>query len=222
MLQYTQATLHTALTLWNTNSDPDFAATLPEIVRRGEIRLSRALDLDALDTVNTAVSTAAATATVTKPATLIDEGSVSVTVSGAKSALIKRSRDWIELYNRTSSIQGTPKYYCDTNETTWTLAPVPAGVYPLTIQGNFLLTSIEDGSSSAVTWFSTQAPDLLYHACSIEALDFLKAWARKDREVQEFGQGVALFTGIARNLQRTDYEDTANNRQSANTPGTQG
>jgi hypothetical protein len=221
MLQYTQATLHTALTLWNVNSDPDFVNTLPEIVKRGEIRLSRALDLDSLDTVNTAVSTVAATATVTKPATLINERSVTVLVAAKDTQLIKRSRAWVKLYN-SSGAQGTPKYYCETNETTWTLAPIPAGVYPLTIQGNFIFASIEDGATSSVTWFSTQVPDLLYYACSIEACEFLKAWAKKQQNQADFALALMQFTGIARTLQRTDSEDIVGERMSHNQPGTQG
>ena len=221
MLQYTQTSLHTALTLWNVNSDPDFAATLPEIVKRGEIRLSRVLDLDNLDTSNTSVSTAAATATVTKPATLINERAVTVNAASKDTLLIKRSRAWVKLYN-SSLAQGTPKYYCETSETLWTLAPIPAGVYPLTIQGNFIFASIEDGAGSSVTWFSTQVPDLLYYACSIEACEFLKAWAKKAQNEADLMVGVTQFTGIARNLQRADSEDIVGSRMSHNQPGTQG
>ena len=221
MLQYTQATLHTALTLWNVNSDPDFATTLPEIVRKGEILLSRTLDLDNLDSVNNAVSTAAAVATITKPATLINEREVSILAGGVQSTLVKRSRGWVDLYNGSGAAQGTPRFYCETNETTWTLAPIPLGVYPLRIQGNFTFASIEDGSSSTTTWFSTQVPDLLYYACSIEACEFLKNWNKKAQNSGDFAVRAKEFTGTARNLQRADIDDITGNRMSRNAPGTQ-
>ena len=212
---------HTALTLWNVNSDPDYVNTLPEIVRRGEIRLSRALDLDNLDTVNTAVSTATGVSTVTKPSTLINERVVNLTVASRVVQLVKRSRAWVDLYN-VAAATGTPKYYAEKNETTWTLGPVPAGIYPMTIHGNFIFASIEDGAGSSVTWFSTQTPDLLYYACSIEACEFLKAWAKKTQNEADLALGVTQFTGIGRILQRSDSEDMVGERQSHNPTGTQG
>lgn len=223
MLQYTQTSLHTALTLWNVNSDASFVATLPEIVKRGEIRLARALDLDSQDTFETTV-TAASTLLVVKPTSpqvLINERAVSVNVGGQELPLVKRSRAWVQLYNKTNAT-GTPKYYAESDETHWAMAPIPAGVYTVTVHGSYTFASIEDGAGSSTTWFSTQVPDLLYYACSIEACEFLKAWAKKAQNEADFGKGVVEFTGIARNLQRADNEDLNSNRQNKNQPGTQG
>jgi hypothetical protein len=202
MLQYTQTSLHTALTLWNVNSDPDFANTLPEIVRKGEIRCARALDLDLLDSATTAV-TAAGVTTVTKPATLIYERTVTINVGGVDKVLVKRGRAWVKLMNA-SGTQGTPEYYCENDLTTWALAPIPLGIYTVTVQGNYLLNSIEDGPGSTVTWFSTQVPDLLYWACSIEACEFLKAWAKKAQNEADFEMAQRRFGKLAQNLQRVD------------------
>jgi hypothetical protein len=220
MLQYTQTTIQSSLKIWNVNADPDFNTNLPEIIRRGELRLARFLDLDNLDTMDTSVSTAASTETVAKPSTLIAERLVEVTVAGVKTFVKKRSRAWVDNYNKAGGT-GTPVYYAERNETTWALAPIPAGVYVMTVHGQFTFASIMDGSSSATTWFSTQVPDLFFYACSIEACEFLKAWTKKAQNEEDFNRLGQEFVSTARNLQRADIEDIISNRQNKNQPGTQ-
>lgn len=223
MLQYTRDTLRTALTQWNVNSDPLFVATLPEIVKRGEIRLSRLLDLDNLDSKETTVTVAStlAVAKPTSPLALIDERVVTINVASQELPMLKRSRAWVQMYNKTTANTGTPKYYAELSETQWAFAPIPAGVYTVTVHGNYCFASIEDGAGGGTTWFSTQVPDLLYYACSIEACEFLKAWAKKAQNESDLAQGVQLFTGTARNLQRSDIEDIIANRMNRNQAGTQ-
>ena len=220
MLQYTQTTIQSSLQTFNVNSDPAFATNLPEIIRKGELRLARFLDLDNLDTMDTSVSTAASTVTVTKPVTLIDERVVEVTVAGVTTFVNKRSRAWVDNYNKAGGT-GTPKYYAERSETAWALAPIPTGVYGMTIHGNFTFASIMDGAAGATTWFSTQVPDLFYLACSIEACEYLKAWAKKAQNQDDFNKLGNEFVSTARNLQRADVEDIIGMRQNQNLPGTQ-
>ena len=220
MLQYTQTTIKSSLQTWNVNADPDFVTNLPEIIRRGELRLARFLDLDNLDTMDTSVSTAASTETVTKPSTLIAERLVEVTVTAVKTFVKKRSRAWVDNYTKAGGT-GTPIYYAERSETLWALAPIPAGVYPLTVHGQFTFASIMDGSGSATTWFSTQVPDLFFYACSIEACEYLKAWSKKAQNEEDFNRLGQEFVSTARNLQRADIEDILGNRQNQNQPGTQ-
>jgi hypothetical protein len=220
MLSYTQASIKASLQTFNVNSDPDFVTNLPEIIRKGEMRLARYLDLDNLDTMDTSVSTANGVATVTKPTTLTFERLVEVTVAGKTTYLKKRSRAWVDFYANTAA-NGTPIYYAERNETTWALAPIPAGVYGLTIHGAFDFVSIMDGSGTATTWFSTQVPELFYLACSIEACEYLKAWAKKAQNEADFNRLAAEFVATAKQLQRADIEDIIGMRQNQNPTGTQ-
>lgn len=221
MLSYTQTTIQSSLQTFNVNSDPAFVANLPEIIRKGELRLARYLDLDNLDAMDTSASTAIGVVTVTKPVTLTDERLVEVTVGGVTTYVKKRSRAWVDNYNKAGGL-GTPVYYAERSETTWAMAPIPAGVYGVTIHGNFTFASIMDGAAGSTTWFSTQVPDLFYLACSIEACEYLKAWAKKAQNEADFMVLGEQFTGTARNLQRSDIEDIIGDRQNKNQPGTQG
>lgn len=220
MLSYTQTTIKSSLQTFNVNSDPDFVTNLPEIIRKGEMRLARYLDLDNLDTMDTSVSTAASTVTVTKPTTLMFERLVEVTVAGTTTFVKKRSRAWVDNYNKAGGT-GTPVYYAERSETTWALAPIPAGVYGLTIHGSFDFVSIMDGAAGATTWFSTQVPDLFYLACSVEACEYLKAWAKKAQNEADFNRLAAEFVATAKQLQRADIEDIIGMRQNQNPAGTQ-
>ena len=144
-----------------------------------------------------------------------------ITIGGVTSFLKKRSRAWVDFYNRTATT-GSPLYYAERNETTWALAPIPAGIYQLTIHGAFDFVSIMDGAAGATTWFSTQVPDLFYLACSIEACEYLKAWAKKAQNEADFNRLAAEFVATAKQLQRADIEDIIGMRQNQNPAGTQG
>lgn len=220
MLSYTQTTIKSSLQTFNVNSDPDFVTNLPEIIRKGEMRLARYLDLDNLDTMDTSISTTGAQVTVTKPTTLMFERLVEITVAGQVSFLKKRSRAWVDFYNK-GAAQGTPLYYAERSETQWALAPIPAGVYGLTIHGAFDFVSIMDGAAGATTWFSTQVPELFYLACSIEACEYLKAWSKKAQNEADFNRLAAEFVATAKQLQRADIEDIIGMRQNQNPTGTQ-
>lgn len=198
MLSYTKGTLKTALTIWNVNSDPDFVATLDEIIRRGEVRLTKELDLDAVYSVNDTFTTTLS-ALAFKPLNMINERLVLMSIAGKNATILKRSRSWVERYNE-DSLAGSPKFYCEYDEDRWAFAPIPDASYIVTVHGNYTFASIVDGDDNTQTWFSTRAPDLLYIACSIEANDFLKAWAKRDLNLADLESQSTTFMGVAENL----------------------
>ncbi len=212
MLVYTQDTLKAALTLWNRNSAPEFVTTLPEIIQRGELALSRAIDFDPEHSDNDTTTTASATE-VFKPADLLNEDSLWITVAGARTPLVKRSRDFCKYITRTP---GTPQYYCEMDETRWEVAPPALDAYLITVTGGYELSSIMDGDGTTTTYFSTKLPDLLYLACSIEATGFIKFWERQDRLIAEFSAKVATFRGETPNNDHPQGADQVGDRQQSN------
>lgn len=219
MLAYTKATLKAAIENWNVNSDPDFVTTLDEIIQKGEVRLAKKLDLDNLDTVND-TTTAALSAQAFKPLNLINERLVLMSVAGKNTTILKRSRAWVERYNEDGTT-GAPRFYSEWDEDSWEFAPVPDADYLVTVHGNYTFASIVDGDDNNQTWFSTRVPDLLYLACSIEANEYLKFWAKRDTNLGDFETQSAALIGIAKNLQRSDIEDITQGGVSLNAPGTQ-
>lgn len=212
MLSYTQDTLKAALMLWNRNSAPEFEATLGEIIQKGELALMRAIDFDPVLSENDTTTTASATE-VFKPGSLLDEKSIWVTVAGVRTAVLKRSRDFIKYITRTP---GTPRYYAELDETRWEVAPPALDAYLLTVTGQYAPPSIMDGDGTTTSYFSTVIPDLLYIACAIEACDFLKFWDRKSNLIQDFVAKVSVFKGETSNQEATDGGDSLANRQQSN------
>ena len=220
MFQYTKASLKTHLQLWvegnGADADDAFIAALDEIIQRGELRLARGVDLDNLDYVLT-TTTAGTVPEVFKPAELVNERLLSISIAGRKTPLLKRSRAFIEAMNRDDGA-GTPRYYGEFDEDRWFVAPIPAAAYLIYVHGNWRPASIVDGNDANTTWFSTRIPDLLASACSIEAASELKFWTLKALQEAEYTAKLAAFRGIAANLKRADYEDILKGRQSLNTP----
>lgn len=225
MFQYTKATLRAALLDWNTNSNAEYVAALDDIIQRGELRLSRLLDLDNLDGVLT-TTTAGTVPEVFKPANLVNERVLVLDPGAAANVqLQKRSRAWIEAMNATGA-QGVPRYYgefdtADEDSARWFVAPIPDAAYLIFVHGNFSPASIVDGSDGTVTWFSRRVPDLLFLACSVEANEYLKYWAKKAANEAELAEKAAAFLGVAANLTRADTEDLLGQRQKQNAAPTQ-
>lgn len=217
---YTHATLKASLLSWNENADPEFESHLDEIIQRGEASLMRALDLGLTNESNDTATTASA-AEVFKPLNLIAEKEVWVTVGSTTTPLLRRSPAWVRMLGSTP---GTPKYYCDLDANRWNVGPPADGQYVIDVVGEYsTFPSITDGSDNQTSWFGDNVPDLLHVACSIEACEYLKFWAHKDRLLQEFGAKVAIFRGDTPNLKRADPEDKLGDRSSQNLttpPGT--
>lgn len=212
MLSYTKATLKAALTAWNRNSAPEFEAELDDIIQRGELDLMRAIDFDPLIGEND-TSTAALSAEVFKPSTLLHETECWITVSGTRTPLLKRSRAWVKMCSQTP---GTPQYYCERDEERWEVGPPALDAYLITVTGQYAPDSITDGGDDNTTYFSTKLPELLYLACAIQACEFLKFWGHKDALLAEFNMKVAIFRGETPNQELTQAGDTLGNRQQSN------
>lgn len=217
--QYTKATLKSALQSFNEDDSTEFVAALDDIIRLGEARLAKRLDLDALDSTAT-VMTAANSPEVTKPSNLIVDRLIIVDTTEVKLAVHRRSRGWVELYN-TDDEQGVPRYYSDLDEERWMIAPRAAQELELTVHGLYRPESIIDEDDGGTTWFSTRVPELLLLACSIDALEFLKSWGKKAAQEADFEAQAASWLKIAAPLQRSDIEDIVGNRQNTNKPDTQ-
>lgn len=218
--EYTKGTLQAALQSFLEDDSTEFVAAIPDIIRLGEARLAKRLDLDSLDSVGNA-ATAGDSAEVVKPDNLIVDRLIIVDLGDRKQAVHRRSRGWVELYN-VDGETGEPKFYSDLDEERWMVGPIPAQVWNLLVHGLYRPVSIIDGADDdATTWFSTRVPELLLMACSIEALEFLKFWSKKNAQETAFEEQAQLFLKIAAPLQRSDIEDIVGNRQNINKPDTQ-
>lgn len=221
MLTYTKATLKSSLQDWNVNADPNFVAALDEIIRKGELRLMKLLDLECFDAIGTTTTTASSDE-VFKPDNLIVDRLLMIdTGSGAIRPVQFRSRAWVAMNNQDAET-GVPKYYAEMDETRWNVAPLADTARMIYVHGLYRPASIVDGADANETWFSTRVPELLFLACSIEANEYLKHWARKSANESDLAEQAQQWLGIAARLQRTDVEDLLGDRMNLNKPNAQG
>lgn len=218
-MEFTQETLLDALQAFNEDDSEEFVDNLPTIVRLGEARLAKRLDLDSLDGIDT-VETVTDSTEITKPDDLVVERLLVLSGADSKTVVHRRTRAWVELYNADGEI-GTPKYYCDLDDERWLVAPAAAQVLEISVHGLYRPVSIMDGAATGTTWFSTRVPELLLLACSIDALEFLKFWSKKSAQEADFEAQASAWLKIAAPLQRVDVEDILGSRQNVNKPDTQ-
>lgn len=196
-LAWTYATLKAALQYWLVEQTTslaanDFTANVDTIIKIGELKLVRDLDITIFDSTAT-VNTSAADESVTKPSGYLAPITIFYTSGSTIQSVEPRSYEYVKDYGGT----GSPLYYADKDTTTWILAPVSATTVALTVRYIARPASIVDTSPS---WLGTNTPDALLYACLIASDEFLKdkaelaVWTEKyekdvlPRTKQEFAQ----------------------------------
>ena len=220
MLSYTKASLKLHLQTWvegnGIDADDAFVAGLDEIIGLAEIECFRDLDLDNLNSVNTA-TTAGTVPEVFRPENLIVEDLLVISIDGVKSQLHKRTRAFVEAMNR-SDTQGSPKYYAEFDENRWFTAPIADDAYLIFVHGHYTPASIVDGDDSNTTWLSTRLPDVFVAACESKAAQLLKNWNLKAVADDEYKRLLADARGVVAKLRTTDIEDMIQNRRTTQQP----
>jgi hypothetical protein len=99
---------------------------------------------------------------------------VSSSTLGNKFPVFKRNYDYVTNYASTAGVTARPRYYAEMDSNTWILSQAADQSYAVVVR--FIkrpqsLVTINGG----VTWLSANCGDLLFHACLLEAENFLKA-----------------------------------------------
>ena len=213
-LTYTLTSIKAAIQDAVEDDNADFVAALDDIVQKGETKLQ--LDIDA-DTFDSALDTATMTIgspVIAKPAGLVAERSVRVTVSGTSTPVIRKSVAFVQEYN-VGAANGTPVYYAEQGAN-FLVAPPPAGTYVLSVSGVYQPRTLVDDPTGS--WASVQMPVLLFYAVKVMALDYLKKWSAKALAEAQYAALLDNYIGIKRKAKRTDIEDAVGNQRTDQQP----
>jgi hypothetical protein len=172
MIGFTYVQLKQALLDWPEESKPEYTSNIDRIIELGELRLIRDLNLGLFDKTDLTPAVTAANPDVTKPTDLVSDRTLFFVVGGVKTRLLKRSLDFVKNYAPASTFTGTPKYYADKSDTTWTLAPYPIANGTLDVHYVARPASIVTAGTS---WFGDKCGDLLFACCLLESEQFIKA-----------------------------------------------
>lgn len=172
MALLTHANLRSAIQTYMENTASDFVADLDNIIQTAEERIQRELDLDFY--IQTVTGTlGSSTEILTKPTDLETVRSFYVfTTAGRMVGLQRKHESFCREYWATPTLDAFPRYYADVDEASFLIAPTPDQAYTYNLNYKAQATGI--ATSTAGTWLSQHAPDVLLFACLAEAARYMK------------------------------------------------
>lgn len=171
-LQYNYSTLAASLADWPEDDDADFGLAIPNIIRMGEIKLTRDLDLEIFE-VDDVTPIVSGVATIAKLANMVVARTLEYTNGGEFVQLDQRTVDYVRQYGAAKAA-GNPLYYAELNETQWIVAPTPNFSSSLRVRLVRRAAGLDAASPATTSWLSVNMADLLFWSCLMEAHEYLK------------------------------------------------
>ena len=149
-------------------------STLDQITKNTENRIYRELQIDAFRAYATAAMTSG-NRYVSTPTNLRNIRYVQITDSSNEQTFLEqKDTSFMAEYDPTPSTSyGTPKYYANWDNDTWVVAPTPADNFNVTI-AYYVQPATITSTTSATTYVSTFAEDMLLYGCLAETYKYLK------------------------------------------------
>ena len=149
-------------------------STLDQITKNTENRIYRELQIDAFRAYATAAMTSG-NRYVSTPTNLRNIRYVQITDSSNEQTFLEqKDTSFMAEYDPTpSTTYGTPKYYANWDNDTWVVAPTPADNFNVTI-AYYVQPATITSTTSATTYVSTFAEDMLLYGCLAETYKYLK------------------------------------------------
>lgn len=157
------------------NDDTEFVAYIPAAISLAEDRIIRENDFIELEFKQTG-TIGADIETVNKPSGVNAVNYFFITVAGKKRFLKRRTDSFLIDYWPDSTIKEVPKYYTDDSETQYKVAPTPDATYSYEIK--FSRAPGKLSITNSTNYFISNCPDLLFKACLVEMVKFMKAWTQ--------------------------------------------
>jgi len=149
-------------------------STLDQITKNTENRIYRELQIDAFRAYATAAMTSG-NRYVSTPTNLRNIRYVQITDSSNEQTFLEqKDTSFMAEYDPTPSTSyGTPKYYANWDNDTWVVAPTPADNFNVTI-AYYVQPATITSTTSATSYVSTFAEDMLLYGCLAETYKYLK------------------------------------------------
>jgi len=181
----------------------EFYNYVPNIVNRAEERLTKDLDDYGLVTY-TSIAVSSGNNKVTLPSGTRIVKNLNIKSNGTKINLLLRTDEFINDYWPVSASTAEPRYYAKRNNTTILIAPTPASTY----NGEIAYVKKPDALTSANqnNYFSDYCYDLLFNACMLESMLFIKNYTQVATYQNLYSQILDLQRNQARRTRRDDME----------------
>ncbi len=175
-LTYTYATLTAVIKSYSEDTDANFVANIDDMIAKAETRILRDLDLELFEAWSQ-VTVSSGTRNVVKPTNTIEVNDVWIRNPATKEwvELPRRTFEYCLLYAPVEAAVGVPAFYSEYDEDDIYVVPTPDQSYSggnARVRATIRPTGLS--SSNTTSWLGSNVADLLFHACMIEAHNFLK------------------------------------------------
>ena len=201
---YTYTTLKETIQDWTEDDSTELSNELDNIIGMAELRIYREADLNVFRKEATAVMTSGSPY-LAKPSDYVVDRALYITSSSSLVALKQKDTSFLRDYWPNMSTTGTPKYYADWDDNTFLVVPTPSSGLTATLSYTARPASLD--GSTATTWLSTNAADLIFAACMVYANIFLKNKAKKDEWEVDYQRALTMVRDEEMTRQRrSDYK----------------
>ena len=169
----TYAELQTAIKDYLQNTETTFVSDLDTIIKQGEERILKIINLPVFRKNVTGVLTDGDTYLST-PSDFMDAFSLAIVSSSNHSYLLRTDVSFIREAYPNSSTKSTPKHYALFDDTAFIVGPTPDADYTAELHYFYRPNSITAGASDGTTWLSTNASNALLYACLLEGYVYMK------------------------------------------------
>ena len=184
-------------------------STLDQITKNTENRIYRELQIDAFRAYATSAMTSG-NRYVSTPTNLRNIRYVQITDSSNEQTFLEqKDTSFMAEYDPTPSTSyGTPKYYANWDNDTWVVAPTPADNFNVTI-AYYVQPATITSTTSATSYVSTFAEDMLLYGCLAETYKYLKGPADMIQLYEQSYQTAKQSFGIEQTgrRRRDEYTD---------------
>jgi len=184
-------------------------STLDQITKNTENRIYRELQIDAFRAYATAAMTSG-NRYVSTPTNLRNIRYVQITDSSNEQTFLEqKDTSFMAEYDPTPSTSyGTPKYYANWDNDTWGVAPTPADNFNVTI-AYYVQPATITSTTSATSYVSTFAEDMLLYGCLAETYKYLKGPADMIQLYEQSYQTAKQSFGVEQTgrRRRDEYTD---------------
>ncbi len=175
-ITYTYATLTAAIKSYAEDTDANFVANIDDMIAKAETRILRDLDLELFEAWSL-VTISAGTRNVVKPDNTIEVNDVWIRNPATKewTELPRRTFEYCLLYAPIEAAVRVPEFYSEFDKDDIYVVPTPDQSYSggnARVRATIRPTGLS--SSNTTSWLGSNVADLLFHACMIEAQNFLK------------------------------------------------
>ena len=169
----TYAELQTAIKDYLQNTETTFVNDLDTIIKQGEERILKIINLPVFRKNVTGTLTDGNTSLST-PSDFMDAFSLAIISSSNHIYLLRTDVSFIREAYPNSATTSTPQHYALFDDTSFIVGPTPDADYSAELHYFYRPNSITAGASDGTTWLSTNASNALLYACLLEGYVYMK------------------------------------------------